>query len=107
MQEMQETWVQFLGWEGPLEKGTATYSSILACEFHGLYSPWSRKELDTTEQLSHFTYAAGAHEHTSGDIQALQEGKQLYPLPSLLRSRISILLPLISSHVWKNPEVDS
>ena len=27
---MRETWVQFLGWEGPLEKGTATHSSILA-----------------------------------------------------------------------------
>ena len=27
---MQETWVQFLGWEDPLEKGTATLSSILA-----------------------------------------------------------------------------
>ena len=27
---MQETWVQFLGWEDPLEKGKATHSSILA-----------------------------------------------------------------------------
>ena len=27
---MQETWVHSLGWEDPLEKGTATYSSILA-----------------------------------------------------------------------------
>ena len=27
---MQETWVQFLGWEDPLEKEMATYSSILA-----------------------------------------------------------------------------
>ena len=27
---MQETPVQFLGWEGPLEKGKATHSSILA-----------------------------------------------------------------------------
>ena len=27
---MQETWVQFLGWEDPLEKGPATHSSILA-----------------------------------------------------------------------------
>ena len=26
---MQETWVQFLGWEDPLEKGMATRSSIL------------------------------------------------------------------------------
>ena len=25
-----ETWVQFLAWEDPLEKGTATHSSILA-----------------------------------------------------------------------------
>ena len=27
---MQETWVQSLGWEDPLEKEMATYSSILA-----------------------------------------------------------------------------
>ena len=27
---MWETWVQSLGWEDPLEKGTATHSSILA-----------------------------------------------------------------------------
>ena len=26
---MQETWVRSLGWEDPLEKGTATHSSIL------------------------------------------------------------------------------
>ena len=27
---MQETWVQFLGWEDPLEEGMLTHSSILA-----------------------------------------------------------------------------
>ena len=27
---MQETWVQSLSWEDPLEKGKATHSSILA-----------------------------------------------------------------------------
>ena len=27
---MQETWVQSLGWEDPLEEGLATHSSILA-----------------------------------------------------------------------------
>ena len=42
-----ETWVPSLGWEDPLEKGTATYSSILAWR-----SPWGRKELDMTERLS-------------------------------------------------------
>ena len=41
-----------------LEEGMATYSSFLPgespCteELSGLYSPWSRKELDMTEQLS-------------------------------------------------------
>ena len=29
---MQETWVQSLGWEDPLEEGMTTHSSILAWE---------------------------------------------------------------------------
>ena len=54
---MQETWVQSLGWEDPLEKGLATQSIILAWRI-----PWTEepgglqsggcKELDTTEQLT-------------------------------------------------------
>ena len=52
---MQKTWVQSLGQEDPLEKGTATHSSILAWrvpwieEPSGLYSPWGCKESDMTE----------------------------------------------------------
>ena len=49
---VQETLVRFLGWEDPLEKGTATHSSIQAGELHGLCSPCSQKESDTTELLS-------------------------------------------------------
>ena len=30
---MQETWVQSLGWEDPLEKGVETHSSILSFFF--------------------------------------------------------------------------
>ena len=41
-----ETWVRSLGWEDPLEKGTATHYNILAWR---IPSPWGRKELDTTE----------------------------------------------------------
>ena len=52
MQETQETRVLSLGWEDPLEKGTAIHSSILAWRIPGLYSPWSHKELDATERLS-------------------------------------------------------
>ena len=32
---MQETWVQSLDGEDPLEKRMASHSSILACELHG------------------------------------------------------------------------
>ena len=47
---MQETWVQSLGWEDPLEKGKATHFSILA---------WSYKESDMTKQRSlHFIYSS-------------------------------------------------
>ena len=58
---MQETWVQFLGQEDPLEKGMASHSSILAWRIHGQrslvgYSLWSRRESDTTEQLILFTF---------------------------------------------------
>ena len=38
MPAMWETWIRSLAWEDPLEKGKATHSSILAREFHGLYS---------------------------------------------------------------------
>ena len=36
---MQEMWVQFLGWEDPLEKEMATHSSILAWEIPWMEEP--------------------------------------------------------------------
>ena len=46
---MWETWVRPLGWEEPLEKGTATHSSILAwripwtvCIVHGVAKSQTR-----------------------------------------------------------------
>ena len=35
---IRESWVQSLGWEDPLEKGTATHSSILAWRI-----PWTEE----------------------------------------------------------------
>ena len=35
---MQETWVQSLGWEDPLEEEVATHSSVLAEEM-----PWTEE----------------------------------------------------------------
>ena len=45
---MQETWVQSLGWEDPLEKGKATHSSTLAWKI-----PWTEElgRLQSMESL--------------------------------------------------------
>ena len=50
---MQETWVQSLGQEDPLEKEMTTHPVFLPGESHGQrcllgYSPWGHKESDTT-----------------------------------------------------------
>ena len=50
---MWDIWVQSLGWENHLEKGRLHSTVFWPGEFHGLYSPWGRKESDMTEQL-HF-----------------------------------------------------
>ena len=54
---MQETQVQSLGREDPLQK-MATHLVFLPGEVHGQkslvgYSPWDCKESDTTERLTH------------------------------------------------------
>ena len=54
MQEPQETHVQPLGWDDPLEEGMTSHSSILAWRIPWMgslvgCSPWSQEELDMTE----------------------------------------------------------
>ena len=54
---IQETWVQCLGQEDPLEKEMTTYSSILAWRILWIEEPgglqsWGGKELDETERLT-------------------------------------------------------
>ena len=54
---MQETQVQSLGQEDPLETGIATHSTILAYRIPWTeslvgYCLWGHKELDTTEWLT-------------------------------------------------------
>ena len=48
---MQETWIQSLDWEDPLEKGMATHYILWPGEFHGHwslagYTLWGDKESD-------------------------------------------------------------
>ena len=64
---MQETRVQSLGHEDPLEKGVSTHSSILAWRIHGQrslagFGPWGCKELETTKGLNTFTFSVDAIE---------------------------------------------
>ena len=63
-QEIQETQVQSLGREDPLEQKIVTKYSILAWKSHGQrslvgYSPWGHEELDMTEHA--WTPRAGLH----------------------------------------------
>ena len=63
---VQETQVQPLGWEDPLEKKIATHSSILAWriawteEPGGLQSMGLQKEVDMTEQFNNNNAVCGA-----------------------------------------------
>ena len=59
---IQETMIQFLGWENPLEESMATHTSILFWRIpmdRGAWQDkesWGPKELDMTERLSTNTY---------------------------------------------------
>ena len=50
---MQETWVQPLGWEDPLEESTANHSSILAWRI-----PWTEESARTqsmgSQRVGHY-----------------------------------------------------
>ena len=76
---MQETWVQFLGQEDPLEKQMAIHSSILAWkipwteELGGLHSMGSQ-ESDMTQQLN--------HHHHQYSIRGFQHGSVVKNLPA-------------------------
>ena len=69
---MRETQVQSLDREDPLEKEMATHFSILPGKSHGRrslvgYSPWVRKESDTTERLHFLSLFPPCRSH-SGDF---------------------------------------
>ena len=47
---VQETWVQSLGWEDPLEKEMATHSSILAWKISWTEEPGGLQSLGSQSQ---------------------------------------------------------
>ena len=61
---VQETRVQSLDWEDPLEKGKATHSGVPAWRIHGQrglsgYCPWGHEESDTTAYMHVMFYDSG------------------------------------------------
>ena len=60
---LRETWVLSLGCEDPLEKEMLPTPVFLPGELYGFYSPWGRKESDTTEQLSLFLLFSNGRIH--------------------------------------------
>ena len=94
---MRETQVRSLGREDPLAKEMATHSSTLAWKTPWTenlvgYSPWGRKEPDTTERL-HFRFLQGASSavllhlqgHRAPGSSSVQRcpGAQPLPCPAL------------------------
>ena len=54
---MQETWVQFLGWEDPLEEGLATHSSSLAWRIPVDRGAWRATVLGVTKNQTQLSPA--------------------------------------------------
>ena len=84
---VQETWVQYLDWDDPLEKGKATHSIVLAWRIPG--TVLGRKELDTTERLSLTIMECAAMQETQVQLDQedpLEKGMATYS--SILAWRI-------------------
>ena len=68
-QEMQDTWVQSLGWEDPLQEEMTTHSSILTWEI-----PW-------TEELGSYSHKRVGHDWAHKTLQGLNYNYvSLHPL---------------------------
>ena len=108
---MQETQVQSLSWEDPLEKGIATHFSILAWripwteEPGGLQSMGSQK-LDTTEQvtLTRGLWWPVSQPTTHSDFSHTELEGSLWLRPSYLRE-IPCAAPFSTSE--SSPKLDS
>ena len=121
----QETWVQSLGWEDPLEEGMATHSSILVWRIRMDIEAWratvhSVTESNMTEQLSTAQHSTWFRETPKVQIHSLsltdgsvnrarvfsQNDQGSYPSPPLTRiyqllSYFNFWTSLFSSAKWR------
>ena len=87
---MWNIWVLSLGWEDPLEKGTATLSSILAWRVPWIL--WGCKESDTTEWFS-LTTGKGTALSKTGTLPHLPQE----PVGRLMRCRRAAAAPILAA----------
>ena len=81
---MQETWVQTLGWEHPLEEEMATHSIILAWKI-----PW-------TEEPGGLQSIGLQERH---DLATKQQQEECYQMVCILQSLLRVLLFQIYMYV--------
>ena len=104
VQETQEMWVWFLGWEDPLEKEMATHSSILEWKI-----PWS-KELGRLQSMGsqkvrhdwatkqHSTLTESSHDITFSEHTASKEPDQNRILSLRFQNALSPATPSLLCH---------
>ena len=95
---MQDTWVQSLGQEDPLEKEMATHSSTLAwrilwMEEPGRYSPWGRKESDATERLHFLSPLSKTLVSSEVGVQRTPLGPELGRAAYQISAGVSVKIP--------------
>ena len=90
---MRETCVRSLGWEDPLEEGTATPLQYFGLENpHGqrslvVHSPWGHKDPDTTK---HSTHSASLLTHTPS-LMNCRSTKSRRSYQDFIRNHYSVL----------------
>ena len=63
---MQETWIRSLAWEGPLEEGMATHSSILAWRIPWTEEPAGLQSMGS-QRIGHDGVTKHKHQNTLKD----------------------------------------
>ena len=98
---VQETWVQSLGWEDPLEKCTATHSSILAWRI-----PWTEEPGDAKNQtrLRNLTTQHQATHIINHHVSVVQHSKNVF-LVVVSFAALRSLRCTVTQRRWKWSEV--
>ena len=95
---MQETWVQSLGQEDPLEKRMATHSSILARRIPWTEEPGGLQSLGLLSWIDRSKLSVQACTHKSMWGEVRKEGKH-FPLGDLANSRGQRVVGRLHSHI--------